>query len=127
MKKLIGLSFLSLLSSSAFAFSNENCGYWEYVDVEVCDTRTVYVDVPKTKCNFVLRQGAPFAQQFFTTYDSGHVSCPAEFSHPFGLYDLSGQEHYETQKATTEQFNCRTVQRRVWIGNSGGPQCNIER
>ena len=136
MKKWLALSVLGLLSAPAFAGPPE--GQCEYeteqyeVEVEVCDTRTVYVDVNKTRCDY---EGAGHKH---STLNIGHTQCPLNIVKTILVEDdrwddrrgdgadgrgddeherweeqevslrLVLQNHLFYQRAVTEQYNCRT-------------------
>jgi len=120
MKKIIVSLFLATLSGSVLADQTESCGYWEYYNVEVCDERQVAVSKEFTECEYFggMRNGE--AVELYKTYE-GNVSCPSSFR---GL-SLSSVGHFTRTVHETEQYNCRTENRRIWI-NEGGPGCGFD-
>lgn len=141
MKKVLTATLLSVLSAGAIAA--EQCenpsGYWRTVTTEVCDTRTVYVDVEKTKCEYEYDEGNPRdgETEIITIIKPGHVQCDAsinvwvadenrdggrENEDVLKRVGLSAQTHYMEQQQTTEQFNCRLEEEQVWVERCDDPR-----
>ncbi len=139
MKKILAATLFSVLSAGVIAA--EQCdnpgGYWRTVTVEVCDTRTVYVDVDKTRCEYEYTIGNPrdTETKTVTLIDTGHIQCDAainvrvpdtnrdlEPDDPRSGVEyvsisvgLTTQTHYTEQQTSTEQYNCRLEEEQVWV------------
>ncbi len=103
------------------------CGYWTWIDVEVCDERQIEVRTPITQCKYIVLGAEPILDpdrnyEVTHTYD-GHRSCPTEISNN-GVLIQQVQTHRVTYE--TERYNCRIESQRVWIPVSGGKFCSIE-
>lgn len=132
MKKIFAISLAGLISAPVFAGPPEHCELEQVsYEAEVCDTRTVYVDVAKTRCEYDYTVWKPGDDRrtpstgTVTIEKLGNVDCPYSvwvWGSDTPIFDdgepdsrsertrvgLTKRTEYTEQQATTEQYNCRT-------------------
>lgn len=152
MKKILTLGLLSFISTATLA-APQQCntnpergpGHWRVYEEQVCDIRTVMVDVPKTLCEYEFRDPnynspPPGQTEVIKINKVGHTQCEQsigvfiddpEYRYRNPGYNpppqvrlnvrLSSQTHYTAQQQSTEQYNCRMEERRVWVSHCDHP------
>ncbi len=109
----------------------QNCGYWVEREIEVCDERAVYDNVPYKQCKYnrtYTTTPSAFPSNYTIDMELNQQCYPNKTlgvpGHtPHANYVLTGEETKYRQVSRTERYNCRLERRMVWV--PGNPhQCN---